>query len=182
MAISKERKRELVEQYVQQLQASEGLILTDYRGLRVVELEQLRRSLRENEAAIQVVKNRLFKIALSQVGLEVPQEWLEGPTAVTFCHGEVPPVAKVIRDFAKESEFLIVKGGLLGESVMSAEQVKALAGLPSREVLLAQVLGTIQAPASQVAGVVANGIRQVLNVLQAYVDKMEGNSPAPQAA
>ncbi len=182
MAISKERKRELVEGYIQQLQASAGVIVTDYRGLRVAELEQLRRSLRENGAILEIVKNRLLKLALSQVGLEMPREWLEGTTAVAFCHSEVPPVAKAISDFARESEYLVVKGGLLGSSAMSAEQVKALASLPPREVLLAQVLGTIQAPAAQMAGVIASGIRQVLSVLQAYVDKLEGRSPASQAA
>jgi len=182
LAISRERKEQLVEQYVKQLQASRGMILVDYRGLHVADMERLRRSLRGGGAALLVVKNRLFRLALGRVGVEMPQEWLEGPTAVAFCHGEVPPATKVLCDFAKETESLSIKGGLLETSVMLAEQVKALANLPPREVLLAQVLGTINAPASQVAGVVASGIRQVLNVLQAYVDKLEGQSPAPQAA
>lgn len=182
MAISKERKQELVAQYVEHFQTSAGMILTDYRGLRMPEIEGLRRSLREGQATFQVVKNRLFQLALEQVGLEMPAEWLEGPTAVAFCHGEVPPVARVISDFLKGVELLSIKGGMLGTLVMSSEEVKALATLPTREVLLAQVLGSINAPASQMAGVIAGGIRQVLNVLQAYVEKLEGKSPAPQAA
>jgi len=91
--------------------------------------------------------------------------------------------AKALLDFAKEMPVLSIKGGLAGGSVLSPERVKDLASLPPREVLLAQVLGTVNAPASRVAGVVASGIRQVVNVLQAYVDKLEGGeAPVAQAA
>ena len=182
MAISKARKEELVAQYVEQLQASQGIILAEYHGLRVAGMEQLRRSLREGDIAFSVIKNRLFLLALGEVGLEVPREWLQGPTTAAFCHDEMPPAAKLVGDFASDSEAFSIKGGLLGTQVLSAEDVHALGKLPSREVLLAQVLGTINAPASQIAGVVANGVRQVLNVLQAYVDKLEEGAPAPQAA
>ncbi|HHS97418.1 MAG TPA: 50S ribosomal protein L10 [Chloroflexi bacterium] len=182
MAISRERKKELVQQYIERLEQSQGLILADYRGLRVAEMEQLRRSTREAGSVLQVVKNRLLKIALAETGLSLPDEWLQGPTLVAFCTDEMPATAKAMIDFAKDAPALVIKGGWLEGSLLSEEQVKDLASLPSREVLLAQVLGTINAPASQVAGVVASGIRQVLNLLQAYVDKLEGGTPAPQAA
>lgn len=181
MAITRAKKTERVEQYLEHMQKSQGLILTDYRGLRVAEMEELRRSLRGAQATYQVVKNRLLLLALQQMGLTMPQEWLEGPVAVAFCHGEMPAVAKVLQDFAKGHEKFAVKGGLLGKTPITAAQVNALASLPPKETVLAQVLGTIHAPASQVVGVVASGIRQVLNVLQAYVDKLEGKT-APQAA
>lgn len=181
MAITREQKAERIEQYLQNLQGSQGLILTDYRGLRVSEVEELRRSLRGAQATYQVVKNTLLRQALQQRGLSVPAEWLEGPVAVAFCHGEVPAAAKIVQDFAKGKENFAVKGGLLGATPITAEQVMSLANLPPKEVLLAKVLGTINAPASQVAGVVTSGIRQVLNVLQAYVEKLEGKA-APQAA
>mgnify|MGYP001063540082 CR=1 FL=1 len=181
MAITRAKKEERLEQYLEHLQRSQGLILTDYRGLRVSEIEELRRSLRGAEATYQVVKNRLLILALQQMGLTMPQEWLEGPVAVAFCHGEMPAAAKVVQDFAKGREKFAVKGGLVGKTPITAAQVNALANLPPREVVLAQVLGTMNAPASQVVGVVASGIRQVLNVLQAYVDKREGET-APQAA
>ncbi len=181
MAITKEQKVERIEQYLRNLQGSQGLILTDYRGLRVAEVEELRRSLRGAQATYQVVKNTLLERALQQMGLPMPAEWLEGPVAVAFCHGDVPAAAKIIQDFAKGKERFAVKGGLVGATPITADQVMSLANLPPKEVLLAKVLGTINAPASQVAGVVTSGIRQVLNVLQAYVDKLEGKS-APQAA
>ncbi|HEY74813.1 MAG TPA: 50S ribosomal protein L10 [Thermoflexia bacterium] len=182
MAISRERKQELVRQYIERLEQSQGLILADYRGLRVAEMEQLRRTTRETGSTLQVVKNRLLKLALAEAGISLPDEWLQGPTLVAFCTDEMPATAKAMIDFAKDMPALVIKGGLLEGSVLSDEQVKDLANLPSREVLLAQVLGTINAPASQVAGVVASGIRQVLNLLQAYVDKLEGGASAPQAA
>lgn len=182
MAITRERKAERVQQYLEHLRNSQGVILTDYRGLRVSEIEELRRALRNNQATYQVVKNRLLLIALKELGLEMPREWLEGPVAVAFCHGEVVAAAKAIQDFAKGRENFVVKGGLLGKTPITPAQVAALASLPPKEVILGQVLGAIQAPASQVVGVVASGIRQVLNVLQAYVDKLEGKSPAAQTA
>jgi large subunit ribosomal protein L10 len=181
VAITKEQKAERIEQYLKNLEGSQGLILTDYRGLRVSEVEALRRSLRSAQATYRVVKNTLLQRALQQRGLSVPAEWLEGPVAVAFCHGEVPAAAKIVQDFAKGKENFAVKGGLLGATPITAEQVMSLANLPPKEVLLAKVLGTINAPASQVAGVVTSGIRQVLNVLQAYVDKLEGKG-APQVA
>ena len=182
MAITKERKDQLVEQYKELMDQSQGVLFVDYRGLRVHEMEKLRRSIREQGSSVYVVKNRLMKIVLEDADLPAPPDWLDGPTAAAFCLTEVPPVAKAIKEFAKDS-ILEIKGGILQKEMLSVDQVKALADLPSREVLLAQVLGTINAPATQMAGVVASGIRQVLNVLQAYVDKLEeGGAPAAQTA
>lgn len=173
MAISKKKKVELVAEYVDQLEQSKGLILADYRGLSVNDVSEIRKTMRPIGSKFQVVKNRLLILALKEVDLSLPAEWLIGPTAVSFCYDEVPPVAKVLTDAAKDFEALQIKGGVLGTSVVGADQVRAIADLPSREVLLAQVLGAINAPAAQVAGVVTSGVRQVLNVLQAYVDKLQ---------
>ncbi len=173
MAITKQRKVELVEQYTEQLKISQGIILADYRGLSVNDMSSIRNAVRPIGGKFQVVKNRLLKLALSETGTSLPEDWLTGPTVVSFCHDEVPPVAKALTNATKDLEALHIKGGLMGTSVISAQQVQVIAKLPSREVLLSQVLGTINAPARQAAGVVASGIRQVLNVLQAYVDKLE---------
>ena len=179
MAISKQRKEELVQLYADELEKSRGLILADYRGLTVNSMEELRRSIRDLESSIRVVKNRLLKLVLDEKGIVLPEEWLEGPTAIAFCYGELPRVAKALDDFAKDS-VLAIKGGMMGADVIASAKVKELANLPPREVLLAQLLGTVNAPASQAASVVASGIRQVLNVLQAWVD--QGGAEAPQAA
>jgi|YNPBryantNP2012_1023418.scaffolds.fasta_scaffold00674_6 large subunit ribosomal protein L10 len=182
LAISKERKAELLTEYIEQLRQSQGIILVDYRGLSVSQMESIRRALRPLGGKLQVSKNRLLKLALQEVGISLPEEWLSGPTAVSFCHGEVPPVAKALVDARKEMEALTLKGGLVGNTPITAQQVEEIANLPSREVLLAQVLGTINAPASQVVGVIAGGIRQVLNVLQAYVDKLQNEGVATAQA
>jgi large subunit ribosomal protein L10 len=184
LAISRERKEELIAQYVEELRQSQGIILTEYRGLTMKQLERVRNTLRPLGGSAHVVKNRLLARAIQETGTPLPSEWLEGPVAVEFCHGDVPTIVKALLEVARDMEPLRVKGGVLGTAVLSADEVRALATLPSREVLLAQVLGTVHAPASRMAGVIASGIRQVLNVLQAYVDKLEeaGAKPAPEAA
>ncbi|HDQ73573.1 MAG TPA: 50S ribosomal protein L10 [Chloroflexi bacterium] len=173
MAISREQKVDLIESYIEQLKESRGAILVDYRGLSVSELGTIRDQMRPLGGKFQVIKNRLFLLALQELEHQLPEEWLVGPTAISFCYEDLPPIAKILTDTAKDLENLAVKGGMIEADVVSADQISAIASLPSREVLLAQVLGTINAPASQVLGVVASGIRQVLNVLQAYVDKLE---------
>jgi large subunit ribosomal protein L10 len=183
LAISKQRKDELVAQYIDLLQQSKGVILADYRGLSVSQVHQIRNTMRPLGGEFHVIKNRLMQIALHEVGLSLPDEWLVGPTAASFCREEVPPIAKAFTDTAKEMEALKIKGGLIGASPVTPTQVNVVADLPPREVLLAQVLGTINAPASQVVGVIASGIRQVMNVLQAYVDKLQeaGGAAEPVA-
>lgn len=184
LALTREQKVERVAQYAEQLEESRGIILVDYRGLSVSEMERIRRSMRPVAGEFQVVKNRLLNLALAQHGMSLPDEWLTGPTAVSFCRDEIPPVAKALVEAGEETDKLSLKGGWMNESILSAAQVKRIAELPSREVLLAQVLGSIHGPGRQVAGAIAGGVRQVLNVLQAYVDKLEdgGAGAAMEAA
>ena len=173
MAVSREKKEELVSWYTDLFSRTRAAILTDYRGLTVADMNQLRNKLRETQSEYRVTKNRLVKLALKEAGLPVPEDLLEGPTATGFCFEEVPVVAKVLVDYSKESKTLVIKGGLLGDRIISADQVTALAELPPREVLLAQVLGTIQAPASGVARALAGSIRGILYVLKARVEQLE---------
>ncbi|MGD2177906.1 MAG: 50S ribosomal protein L10 [Anaerolineae bacterium] len=173
MALSREEKLERVAQYVEQLEESQGIILVDYRGLSVAEMETIRARMRPIASQFQVIKNRLLMRALEKKGISLPEPWLVGPTAVSFCRDEVPPVAKALVEVREETEKLNLKGGWMSGSLLSAEQVKSIAELPPREVLLAQVLGAIHGPGRQVAGAVASGVRQVLGVLQAYADKLE---------
>ncbi|MDY6877426.1 MAG: 50S ribosomal protein L10 [Chloroflexota bacterium] len=179
MSISKQQKVELVAQYVEQLKQSQGIIMADYQGMTVEDMSRVRHDMRPIGGKFQVVKNRLMMLALKEAEMSLPEEWLVGPTVVGFCYDDVPPVARVLRDVAKELGALRIKGGLVGPEVISAMQVRAIADLPTREVLLARVLGTINAPASQLTGVIAGGIRQVLNVLQAHVDKLQESGSAP---
>ena len=173
MAISRKKKEQLVAQYVDMFSRSQAAILTDYRGLTVADMARLRQKVREVGGSYHVVKNTLARLALKQLGLPVPEGLMEGPTAVGFCYQEAPPVAKVLVNFAKEFKTFAIKGGLLGDRTLSADEIEALAELPSREVLLARVLGTIQAPAGRVAGALAESIRQILRLLQARVEQLE---------
>jgi large subunit ribosomal protein L10 len=173
LAISREKKEQLVSWYTDLFSRSSAAILTDYRGLTMADITQLRRKLQEIQSDYRVTKNRLMKLALKEAGLPVPEDLLEGPTATGFCFEEVPAVARVLVDFSRESKILVIKGGLLGDRVISAEEVTALAELPPREVLLAQVLGTIQGPAGGVARAIASSIRSILHVLKARVEQLE---------
>ncbi|MBM4466666.1 MAG: 50S ribosomal protein L10 [Chloroflexi bacterium] len=173
MAISKEKKEELLSWYTDLFSRSSAAILTDYRGLTMGDITQLRNKLREIQGEYHVTKNRLVKLALEEAGLPVPEDLLEGQTAAGFCFEEVPAVAKVLLDFSKESKILVIKGGILGDRIINADQVTALAELPPREILLAQVLGTLQGPAGGVTRAIAGGIRSILYVLKARVEQLE---------
>lgn len=171
MAISRDKKEVLVKEYLDQLNVSEAVIITSYSGLRVSQVEQLRRKIREAEGSFAIVKNTLAERALKEAGLPVVEEMLTGPVGIGFCHHNVSGVAKAITDFSKQNELLAIKGGLLGSRVIDEAGVKNLANLPSLDVLRAQLLGLINAPASQLAGVVAGGVRQLVNVVSAYAEK-----------
>lgn len=171
LAISREKKEELIGGYLDQLNVSEAVIITGYRGLKVSQVEQLRKKVREADGSFTIVKNTLAERALKEAGLPVVEEMLTGPVGIGFCRNNVSGVAKAITDFAKQNELLTIKGGLLGNRVIDEVGVKNLANLPSLDVLRAQLLGLINAPASQLVGVVAGGVRQLVNVFNAYAEK-----------
>lgn len=182
MAISKEKKKQILADYVDNMSKSQALILTDYRGLSVADITELRRRLREDKGKLQVVKNTLFKLALDQTGTSIPPEQLDGTIAIGYCLEEVPPVAKTLTDFAKESNILEIRGAILGESFLDAGGVKNLADLPPREVLLAQLLGAVQGPASSLVGTLTAPLRELTQVLQARAEQGQDGEPAEAAA
>ena len=171
MAISKEKKQDLLAQYEEAINSSRGVIVTEYRGLSASELGQLRTAIREADGSFSVVKLTLFKLALERAGIRVPEQLLVGPVAVGFCYQEVPGVAKACKDFAKDKELLVLKGGLMGGRALSAVDVEAIADLPPLEVVRARLIGMLNGPARNLAGVIAGGVRQVVNVLNAYAEK-----------
>ncbi len=177
LAITKEKKNELVEQYTELLKKSAGVVLTENLGLSVPEIQDLRNRIREAEGAYHVTKNSLTKLALQNVGYAVPEETLLGSTVIGFAFESMPGVAKTIVDFATQNDRLRVKGGLLGDTFLSDVEVKALAALPPLPVLQAQLLGLISTPATRIAGALAGSIRQVVNVLNAY-SETEGTEAA----
>jgi large subunit ribosomal protein L10 len=172
LAITRERKEALVAQYTDLLKRSEAVILTNYLGLNVAQVTQLRDRIREANGAYYVTKNTLIKLAMQQLDLVVRDEWLEGPTAIGFCFDEVPAIAKVIADFADESDILTIKGALLGNRAVGEDQVKRLAKLPPAEVLRAQLLGALTAPMSGVVGALNNVLAGLVGVLDARKDQL----------
>ncbi len=171
MAISREKKKELLKGYTEALNVSEAVIITGYRGLKVSQVEQLRKKVREADGSFAIVKNTLAERALREAGIAVDSDMLIGPIGIGFCHHNVGGVAKAITDFAKQNELLTIRGGMLGNRIVDEAGVKNLANLPSLDVLRAQLLGLINAPATQLAGVVAGGVRQLVNVFNAYAEK-----------
>jgi large subunit ribosomal protein L10 len=178
LAISKKKKVQLVEGYSELLGKSQAVFLTQYQGISVNELHVLRKKLREANSRYTVAKNTLVRKSLNDAGIDGVDDLLRDPTGMVFCFGDPPPTAKILVEFAKGSELLSIKGGVLGNKVLSAAEVENLAKLPPLEVIRAQLLGVISAPATQLAGVLASGVRQIINVINAYAekDKAEGDA------
>ncbi len=139
-------KDAVIAEVAQLLTDTENMFVSDYRGLTVAELAELRGKLRESGATLKVVKNTLGGIAADRSSREVVKELLTGPTAVTFCGDDLVGAAKALADFAKTHPQLEVRGGLLDTSLIDPDAVKALASLPPRDVLIAQLVGTMAAP------------------------------------
>jgi len=182
LAITRQKKEELVADYIDRLSESDGVIIAEYRGLSVKELEELRGKVREAEGSFSVVKNTLARRAFSEAGLVVPEEMLIGPVGIGFGHHNLTGVAKAVTDFAKGNDFMAVKGGVIGQNIIDEKAVKDLADMPPIEVLRAQLLGllntpgtqlvtVLNAPATQMANVLSGSVRQLLNVFTAYSSK-----------
>lgn len=178
MAINKDRKLELVQQYKEWLDENNGIVFTSYSGITVKELEGLRRKIREMGGEFHVVKNTLIQLALADAGLNLPQEILQGTTAIGFTSEDIPGLAKAISDLAKESSAMNIKGGVVDRVIYNGAQMKNLAELPPLPIIQAQLLSMIQAPASRVANALASSVRQLVNVTKAYADSGVANSPS----
>lgn len=174
MAPSRERKKELIEEYGAKLSRAQVAIWSNFSGLTVAQVTDLRRQLRKAGAETMVVKNTLMRIALERADLPLDEEIMGGPCLVTFVYDDLAPAAKAVVDFARRNEqVLSVKGGLLNGELVTKEQIQALTNLPSRDVLLARVIGGMQAPVSGFVNTLAAIMRGLVNVLNAYSDKLQ---------
>jgi len=170
LAISKERKSEVVAQYTQWISNSKALILAEYTGLTMKEMDDLRSKAREVGGEFHVVKNTLGKLAFKEAGLPLPEDFLEGSTAIGFAMQDAQPMVKTLTDFARSADALKIKGGYLGTQPINAAEVVALAEMPPLPVMRARLMGTLLAPASQLARLLAEPARQVAAVLQAHAE------------
>jgi large subunit ribosomal protein L10 len=178
----------VVDEVRRHFEQSSAAILTEYRGLKVKDLAGLRRSLRSNGGEYKIYKNTLVRLAAKESGLEALEEMLVGPTGITFIDGDAAAVAKVLRDYSRTNPLLLIKGGVLGEKIIGPQETSALAELPSREVLLAQVAGAIAAPMQQFASLLKALPQNLAYGLAALRDKKEAEggsavaTEAPEAA
>lgn len=171
MAISKERKQQMVDEYVDWIHRSQALIVMEYTGLTMKQVDDLRAKIRETGGEFHIVKNTLGKVAFQQAGWETPAAMFEGSTAISFAFKDAPATAKIINEFIRTSEFIKVKGGYLDQHPISIAEVKALAELPPLPVVRAQLLGTLLAPASKLVRTLAEPARALAAVMKAYSDK-----------
>jgi len=178
------KKKEDVKEITEQLKNSKIAVLAEYRGLTVSELTQVRRRLREQGVDFSVVKNTLARIAAKDAGKDELLQILGGPVAIAYGREDVVAPAKVLTDYVRSTRTALkIKGALLDHQVLSSAEVAELASLPSRDVLAAQLLGTLQAPISGLLGVLDAHIGGLLNILQARFDQLgEGPQPAPVPA
>jgi len=175
----------VVNEVRERMEAADGAVLTEYRGLTVTELAELRRELAAAGGDYKVYKNTLVRLAVAGTPGAGVSDLLTGPTAIAFVQGDVSAVAKALRDFARANPHLIVKGGVVGSSIMTAADIDVLAELPSREALLAQFAGALSAPLRQLAGLIQALPRNLAYGISALIDQKRaegGADEAPEAA
>jgi large subunit ribosomal protein L10 len=161
----------VVNEVKDRLESSDGAVLTEYRGLSVAELAELRRELAAAGGDYKIYKNTLVRLAVGD-GPQAPiRDLLTGPTAIAFVQGDVSAVAKALRDFARNNPSLIVKGGMVGTGVLSASDINVLADLPPRDALLAQFAGALSAPMQQLAGLIQALPRNLAFGLSALIEQ-----------
>jgi large subunit ribosomal protein L10 len=170
-------KTALVDEIKELFSQSQAAVFTEYRGLTVAQLAELRAELRNSGTEYKVYKNTLVRRAANDSGYEL-DDILTGPVAVAFAKNDAAAAAKSLKTFSDANEALILKGGVLGASVMSADDIKALAKLPSREVLLSQIAGTFQSPMVKSAGLFQAFTRNAAYAFKALADKKQQDEAA----
>ena len=170
----KEQKVEQVELLAEKLKKAKVAVLTDYRGLRVSQMQELRGKLRNGDVEYRVIKNTIARRAAEAAGHPQLQSELKGPIAIAFGYDDLGVPARLINEFIRTTRLkLEVVGGLVEGRVFNRDQIRQLADLPSREVLIAQLMGTLQSPVAQLVGIMQAPVQQLVGVLNAYKEKLE---------
>ena len=166
----KEKKVELLKE---ELGHAMVIVMTDYRGMTVAQMNKLRRMLQAEGIKYKVIKNTLAQIAAADLGIEAMNTYLEGPVAIAYGYDDPVTPVKLLVKFAKENDQLSLKGGMLEKQVLDEQGLRLLADLPSREVLLARVLGSFQSPLAGMLSVLQGNLRGFVYALQAVKEKRE---------
>jgi len=181
--VARPEKVAAVAEIGERLTESDAAVLTEYRGLKVSELAELRGALRPAGTDFKIFKNTLARRAAEEAGLAELVPMLEGPTAIAFVKGDAVIAAKALRDFGRTNAALVVKGGLLGTDVLDARDVTALADVAPREVLLARLAGGFQAPMVKAAGLFSVFTRNMAYGIKALIDqRVDGGESLPAEA
>jgi large subunit ribosomal protein L10 len=176
------RKESVVTEITEKLSAADAAVLTEYRGLTVTQLADLRASLRQTGTEFKVFKNTLARRAAEAAGRADLLPLLEGPVAIAFVRGDAVTAAKALAQFARDVPTFVIKGGLLGERVLLASDVDALSKVPPREELLARLAGGFKAPLAKTAGALGGLQRKLAYAVQALIDqRVAGGEAAPAA-
>ncbi|HCJ01633.1 MAG TPA: 50S ribosomal protein L10 [Clostridiales bacterium] len=171
MSAALEEKKKLVEELKEKIGAAKSVVIVDYKGLSVFEDTELRKTLREANVEYRVLKNRLMQKAFNELGYSDFDEALNGPTAVAFANGDPVAPAKILLDSADKTKKLTVKCGMVDGTYINVDGVKELATLPPKEVLLAKLLGTLEAPISGLARVLNETVAGLARVLNQIAEK-----------
>jgi len=171
-------KIERVAELKEQIESANALLLTEYRGLTVEEITELRRSLRDVDASLSVIKNTLMQRAANDAGIAELDELLVGPSAIAFVNGDVVAVAKKLKDASKQFPALVIKGGYMDGAPLDAAGASSLADLESREVMLSKIAGMLKSEMSRAAATFIATQSKFLSLLEAYKEKL----PAEPAA
>lgn len=173
--MSREKKAQTIDKLQEIFSKCSIGILTDYRGLSAPEIASLRNRLRESVIEYTVVKNTLARFAAERAGKDALVSSFEGPVAIAFSYGDITQPAKILSDYIRTSKAsLSIKGGFLGDKLLTAEDVMTLSTLPSREILLAKVLGGMQSPIGTLLTCLTTPVRGVIGILQARIQQLEG--------
>ena len=179
----KREKERVVADLVERLRASDTLIVADYRGLSMPEIDGVRTEVLKHGARFTVVKNTLTKRAAEEAGVPELVEFLDGPTAIAFVgDGDMVGVAKALNDTARQTKILTVRGGILEGKTMTAEQVRELASLPPADVLRGQVLGAIVAPLNAIAALINTPLQNLVGLIDARIEQLGGEAAEEEAA
>ena len=182
--MKKEQKETIVAELADRLKAADTVLVADYRGLTMPQIDALRTRLLESGARFTVVKNTLTRRAAEAAGADALLTLLEGPTAIAFLEadGDMLAAAKALADMARESKILAIRGGVLQGKVVSAEEVETLAALPSIEILRGQVLGAIVAPVNALLGLVTAPLQNLYGLLDARIEQLGGEGATQATA
>ncbi len=173
MAITKERKEEILETYRDWLKRSQAVILVEYTGANMKNMDAIRAKIRESGGEFHVIKNTLARRAFADNGWDLPEGYLAQSTAVSFAFTDPASTAKALADATKGMELIKVKGGFMAGQALNPAQVKALADLPPLPVVRAQLLGMLQAPAGKLVRTIAEPARSLASVFRAYSEKAQ---------